>query len=63
MAENHTMEGRGGGECNVGCATKRGIIEEHALSGIRYQRVVVSRTKFTKFEPWHPSKCNLKQIA
>ena len=32
----------GGGRCNAGCVTKRGITEEHALSGTRYQLVVVS---------------------
>ena len=39
MAESHTMEerGGGGGRCNVVCVTKRGITEEHALSGTRYQ--------------------------
>ena len=60
MAENHTMEGRGGGggRCNAGCVTKRGIIEEHALSGMRYRQVVVSQTRYAKFKPWHSSKCN-----
>ena len=53
----------GGGRCNAGCVTKRGITEEHALSGTRYRRVVVSRTRYAKFEPWCPSKCNLKQNA
>ena len=54
---------RGGGRCNVGCVTKRGITEEHALSGTRYQRVVVSQTRYDNFGPWHSSKCNLKQNA
>ena len=53
----------GGGRCNVGCVTKRGITEEHALSGTRYRRVVVFRTRYPKFELWHPFKCNLKQNA
>ena len=54
---------RGEGRCNEGCVTKRGITEEHALSRTRYRRVVVSRTRYSKFEPWHPSKCNLKKNA
>ena len=54
---------KGGGRCNVGYVTKRGITKEHALSGTRYRRVVVSWTRYAKFEPWHPSKCNLKQNA
>ena len=54
---------RGGGRCNAGCVTKRGITEEHALSGTRYRRVVVSQTRYAKFELWHSSKCNLKQNA
>ena len=41
---------RGGGRCNASCVTKRGITEEHALSGTRYRRVVVSRTMYAKFE-------------
>ena len=53
---------RGGGRCNVGCVTKRGITEKHALSGTRYW-VVVSQTRYAKFELWHSSKCNLKQNA
>ena len=36
----------GGGRCNVGCVTKRGITEEHALSRTRYRRVVVLRNFF-----------------
>ena len=52
---------RGGGRCNASYVTKRGITEEHALSGTRSRRVVVSRTRYAKFESWHPSKCNLKQ--
>ena len=54
---------RGGGRCNVGCATKRGITKEHALSGTRYRWVVVLQTRYAKFELWHPSKCNLNQNA
>ena len=54
---------RGGGRCNVGCVIRRSITEEHALSGTRYRRVVVLRTRYTKFESWHPFKCNLKQNA
>ena len=54
---------RGEGRCNAGCVTKRDITKEHALSGMRYRRVVVSQTRYAKFEPWHPSKCNLKQNA
>ena len=53
----------GGGRCNAGCVTKRGITEEHALSGMRYRQVVVSQTRYANFEPWHSSKCNLKQNA
>ncbi|KAK9984305.1 hypothetical protein SO802_033830 [Lithocarpus litseifolius] len=34
----------GGGRCNAGCVNKRGITEEHALSRMRYRRVVVSQT-------------------
>ena len=56
-------EGGGGGRCNASCVTKRGITEEHALSRTRYRRVVVLWTRYAKFEPWHPSKCNLKQNA
>ena len=53
----------GGGRCNASCVTKRGITEEHALSGTRYRRMVVSQTRYAKFELWHSSKCNLKQKA
>ena len=53
----------GGGRCNAGCVTKRGITEEHALSGMRYRQVVVSQTRYAKFDPWHSSKCNLRQNA
>ena len=53
----------GGGRCNVGCATKRGITKEHDLSGTRYRWVVVLQTRYAKFELWHPSKCNLNQNA
>ena len=52
---------KGGGRCNVGCVTKRDITEEHALSRTRYRQVVVLRTRYAKFELWHPSKCSLKQ--
>ena len=54
---------RGGGRCNAGCVTKRGITKEHALSRMRYRWMVVSQTRYAKFEPWHSSKCNLKQNA
>ena len=53
----------GGGRCNAGCVTKRGITEEHAPSGMRYRQVVVLQTRYANFEPWHSSKCNLKQNA
>ena len=53
----------GGGRCNASCVTKRGITEEHALSETRYRRVVVSQTRYAKFELRHSSKCNLKQNA
>ena len=56
--------GRRGGEKGVmRVVWPRGITEEHALSGMRYRRMVVSWTRYAKFEPWHPSKCNLKQIC
>ena len=55
--------GGGGGRCNAGCVTKRCIIEEHALSGTKYRLAVVSHTKYAKFKPWHPPKCDLKQNA
>ena len=61
-AETHHGR-RGGGRCNVGCATKRGITKEHDLSGTRYRWVVVLQTRYAKFELWHPSKCNLNQNA
>ena len=54
---------RGGGRCNAGCVTNKGITKEHALSRTRYRWVVVSWTRYAKFELWHPSKCSLKQNA
>ena len=55
--------GGGGGRCNAGCVTNKGITKEHALSRTRYRWVVVSWTRYAKFELWHPSKCSLKQNA
>ena len=48
---------RGGGRCNAGCVTKRGITEEHALSGMRYRRVVVLQTRYANFPIYLP--CHL----
>ena len=53
-----TLWKEGGGICNAGYVTKRSITEEHVLSGMRYRQAVVSWTRYAKFKPRHPSKCN-----